>query len=125
MSSYGARAHPRDLVGFAPRIVSCFKSKLHYSIKLLNNQEVTIHLTNASAYYFGCIHSRLKNVKSLTCVTLLRHYLPGSMSFLKRGWLCKGAQTGSSLSKGIDNLPGRDNRNSICSTAASNRPTIT
>ena len=41
-----------------------------------------------------------------------RNYLSDSNNFLKRGWLCKGFQAGSSRSKGIDNSPGLDSRSS-------------
>jgi hypothetical protein len=45
---------------------------------------------------------------SWLCFQLLKEvvYLSESMSFLKRGWLRKGCQVGSSLSKGIEYGPG-------------------
>ena len=48
-----------------------------------------------------------------------------SISFLKRGWLRKGFQAGSSRSEGIDNGPGMDSKCSSWSMAASYSPTIT
>ena len=56
---------------------------------------------------------------------IILNYLPDSISFLKRGWSRKGAQAGSSRSKGIDIHPGLDSRNSSWSMAASNSLTIT
>ncbi len=54
-----------------------------------------------------------------------RFHGPAFTSFLKRGWSRNGSQTGSSRSRGTDISPGMDRRYSICSTAASDSPTIT
>jgi len=64
-------------------------------------------------------------VKPLKYITLIRTYMFNSNSFLKRGWLRKGFQAGSSRSKGIDISPCLNSKNSSWSTAASNSPTIT